>query len=408
MKKLITIMLILIILMSTIIGNNRVWANEAKPDNSEKRGQSQEDFERFNENGTVSVVEGENGEKKDNKSTAQSESSESSVGGILAFFVRLFPTVVGGLLNVAINSESNNETSLFTIENLVLDKIALFDVNFTNVPDKDNLVLYKRVDVNTIIKQNVVSWYGAIRNLAIAILLLVLVIVGILMATNSIASEKAKYKQMLANWFVSFAILILMPYLMAFAFNLCKISTATISNIAGLKEEANIEEPLIYGNSKEVSKTDDKDANYFEGLESRVSRSGGWQGFSYALVWAILAYFQVKFFFMYIKRFFTIGFLVVISPLITITYSIDKANDNQAQAFKKWLSEFLVNLFIQPLHAILYIVFIFSTYEIMLRAPILAVIFLWSLSKGENILRRIFKMDKSMSLGRLGKGSGKK
>ena len=403
MKKLITMMLIVIILMSTILSNNRVWAMD-DGGGGRTKSQAELDFDKFNDDGTVKMKQGgKYGDAKEKQaSTKQSESSESAVGGILAFFVRIFPTVVGGLLNIAISSESNNEVTYFTIQDLVLNKIALFDVNFMEVPDNQNLALYKKVDVNTIMKQNVANWYGAIRNLAIAILLLVLIIIGILMAVNSVGQDRAKYKQMFTNWVVSFAILMLMPYIMAIAFYVNQLSIDTISGVAdAMGKKINIEEIIIFGNGDEANKTNNKDFEYTEGLKDKVTRSGGWQGFSFALVWALLAYFQIKFFFMYLKRLFTIGFLVVISPLITITYSIDKANDNQAQAFKKWMSEFLVNLFIQPLHAILYIIFIYSTFEIMQRAPLLAVIFLWTLSRGEVILRRIFKMDKSMSLGRI-------
>ena len=396
MKKLITTILIFITIMSTILSSSRVWAINTL-----------DEFQKFNATGHVSVEQGGvngNSSKKD-ANTGQSESSESVVGGILAFFVRIFPTVVGAGLNIAIGSESKNQVAQFTIEDLVLNKIPLFDVNFMDVPNQQNLTVYQKTDVNTIIKQNAANWYGAVRNLSIAILLLVLVIIGILMAINSVASERAKYKQMLINWFASFVILMLMPYIMSIAFYVCGLATNTISSIAdSISSNSNIEEVLIHGNSDDAPKSANKNFEYFEGMASRVSRSGGWQGFAFALIWALLAYYQLKFFFMYIKRLFTIGFLVVISPLITITYSIDKANDNQAQAFKKWLSEFLVNLFVQPLHAILYIIFIYSTYEIMLRAPALAIIFIWALSRGETILRRIFKMDKSMSLGRIRRG----
>lgn len=104
----------------------------------------------------------------------------------------------------------------------------------------------------------------------------------------------------------------------------------------------------------------------------------------------------------------TVGFLVVISPLITITYSIDKAGDNQAQAFKTWTKEFLVNVFVQPLHALLFLIFMYSVYGIMERAPILAIIFLAALSRGEQLFRTIFKVERTTSLGHLGRrGKGK-
>ncbi|MBR6033570.1 MAG: hypothetical protein IKP28_02355 [Clostridia bacterium] len=107
---------------------------------------------------------------------------------------------------------------------------------------------------------------------------------------------------------------------------------------------------------------------------------------------------------MYLKRMLMVGFLIVISPLITITYSIDKAGDNQAQAYQTWMKEFLVNVFIQPLHALIFIVFMYSIYGIMERAPLLAILFISALSRGEGIVRKIFKMGPSAAIGGLGKG----
>ena len=66
------------------------------------------------------------------------------------------------------------------------------------------------------------------------------------------------------------------------------------------------------------------------------------------------------------KRFLMVGFLIVISPLITITYSIDKAGDGKAQAFSTWLKEFMVNILIQPLHALIYLVFVLMAKRLIL------------------------------------------
>ena len=44
----------------------------------------------------------------------------------------------------------------------------------------------------------------------------------------------------------------------------------------------------------------------------------------------------------------TIGFLIVIAPLVTITYSIDKISDGKAQGMNTWFREFAYNVLIQP------------------------------------------------------------
>ena len=54
------------------------------------------------------------------------------------------------------------------------------------------------------------------------------------------------------------------------------------------------------------------------------------------------------------------AFLTLISPLVALTYCIDKINDGQAQGFNRWLKEYIFNLLIQPMHLILYMILIGS------------------------------------------------
>jgi hypothetical protein len=42
-----------------------------------------------------------------------------------------------------------------------------------------------------------------------------------------------------------------------------------------------------------------------------------------------------------------VGFLILISPLITISYAIDKMGDGRAQALNNWFKEFIYNVIIQ-------------------------------------------------------------
>lgn len=106
---------------------------------------------------------------------------------------------------------------------------------------------------------------------------------------------------------------------------------------------------------------------------------------------------------MYVKRFFVIGFLTAISPLITITYSIDKAKDNQAQAYKTWFKEIMVAIFIQPIHLLFFLIFMRSTQEIIFRAPIFAIVLIGALSRAETMVKKLFKVNRN-SFGSLKRG----
>ena len=240
------------------------------------------------------------------------------------------------------------------------------------------------------------------------IAIITLIAIGILMAVSSIASDRARYKKMFIDWVVSFAILMFLPYIMSITFSISEttvkivrdVSESVMSNTSipelEQSEGINFEKTLIFGKV-------DKKGNNYDGLVQKLQKGLGSQALGIVIVYCVLVYYQIKFFILYLKRMLSVGFLIVISPLITITYSIDKARDNQAQAYKTWLKEFLVNVFIQPLHAFIFVIFMSTIYGVMEKAPLLAIIFLASLSRGEQIVRHIFKIERTSSMGFLGK-----
>ena len=122
------------------------------------------------------------------------------------------------------------------------------------------------------------------------------------------------------------------------------------------------------------------------------------------IVYCFLVGMTAAFLLMYIKRMLTIGFLIVISPLITITYSIDKAKDGKAQALNTWFREFMVTVLIQPFHCIIYLIFISTVLNTLgtkasLTTMILAIIcmrFMWT---AEGIVKNIFNLKDNSGLG---------
>ncbi len=83
------------------------------------------------------------------------------------------------------------------------------------------------------------------------------------------------------------------------------------------------------------------------------------------------------------KRVISNAFLILISPLVTVTYAIDKSNDCKAQAFNSWFEEMITNVFIQPMHLLLFLVLLYSAGEIAQLYPIVAILFLFGIGKAE-------------------------
>lgn len=293
---------------------------------------------------------------------------------ILAFgyAVRL---VIGGIASIA-GGEFNLNISP---NDILFDKLEITDVNFFNF---DNSLS----DGVLTIRKNIAIWYYALRNLAIGILLAILIYVGIRMAISTVASEEAKYKVMLRDWVVSFVLVFLMQYIIAFTLN-ANNALVTIME----KAMANSTDNSIFADIMDTFALQGADPLSFT------------MGFGSAIAFCILVGITLSFLIFYIKRMLTLAFLVIISPIVTITYSIDKMGDNQSQALNKWVKEFVYTVLIQPFQCLIYIVFATTALTLMqdrtLGAAILGCIMLLFIHQAEHIVRGIFSFEHAHNLG---------
>ena len=314
---------------------------------------------------------------------------EPSMGGAtasaVAKLINIIPTLVSSLLNSVVNSQQINGSGTleFTIQDLLEGKYDMFSIDFFG-----NVNETKKV--TGMLTQNIVIWYSAMRNLTIGITLLVLVYVGIRMAISTVADEKAKYQKMLIAWVKGFCMIFVLIYIIMIAIN---ISNGIVELVP--KSTENLEKTLMYGNG--TIQNPQKDS-----IAEKMATLKGWNYVAICVLYWIIVYYQLKFFILYFKRVLSVGFLIIISPLISITYPIDSIGDEKAQGYQRWLKEILINIFIQPLHLVLYSLFITSAGAIATVAPLLAAIFLVGLSRGEKIVKNIFGIRGAQSISSLG------
>lgn len=372
MKKTILVLLIIIFLFNTIIPNYSFGtavdvSNTQNSETADLEPGSQESFNQLWEEGEASASKDRVVSTVDSTQTMQ-----KSGFNILSGLLNLFPIAASSLMSlVAMDEDNKDERKLewFTIEDLVFDEISLFNINFFNSDVEEN----GTKSVNTIISENVLQWFSITSLLSIIISLCVLIYIGIRMAISSLAEEKAKYKAMLKDWFVSLLIIFLLPYII--------VAAVTVSD--KLVEAIH----LMADNGQKTF-----ELQVVERIFGQVNTYTDYNLAVASIVYWILVFYQLKFFFLYARRLLTTAFLIMIAPFITVTYAIDRAGDNRAQAFNSWMREFMVNVFIQPLHAMLYMVFMYSAGEIAKVAPIFAILFFMGLSRGEKIVKDMFKM----------------
>ncbi len=89
----------------------------------------------------------------------------------------------------------------------------------------------------------------------------------------------------------------------------------------------------------------------------------------------------------------------MIAPLVALTYPIDKLKDGQAQAFNAWLTEYMFNLLIQPLHLLLYTILVSSAIELSSSNILYSLVAIGFLIPAEKLLRKFFGFEKATTAG---------
>lgn len=292
----------------------------------------------------------------------------------------------------------------FTVYELVMGEYDFFNVDFSKTASTDTFLALKEkveqgtnsvaelVEYNKLLSQqgasgtlfvtiqsNVMKYYSKLRNVSLGISLIVLIYIGIRMALSTVTSDKVKYKKMFINWVASVFLLFFMHFIIILYGYITTAVLDLIKEIAVKLSIDNVEHNITM---------------YFINLIKK-DKPGGFTGIANLIVTAMFIYYQIKFLITYIKRYCEIIFLIVISPLVTITYPIDKVGDNKAQAFQAWLKELSMKYFLQIAHAITYCVLIFTAGEIAKAVQVFGILFLFTLDKVEKMIRNILDINEN-------------
>ena len=117
---------------------------------------------------------------------------------------------------------------------------------------------------------------------------------------------------------------------------------------------------------------------------------------TYVLIWYILVFQLISVLGMYFKRLIMLSILIMIFPIVMITYAIDKISDGKAQTLETWFKEFSVNILVQVAHAVIYVTLIKTGLAIFEANPknwLIYIIAVTSLFPMERLLRGIFGMN---------------
>ena len=150
----------------------------------------------------------------------------------------------------------------------------------------------------------------------------------------------------------------------------------------------------LYNNKKTMIMTDSS-----EEKENDYAVGAFW---GYAFLYILITIETVVFLYKYLKRVIWLAFLTMIAPLIAVMYAVDKIGDGKAQTFNMWFKEYLFNSLIQPLHLLLYTIFLGVSMELMASNVIYAIVAYAFLIPAEKFFKKMFGFDKASTPGGLG------
>lgn len=338
-------------------------------------------------------------------------------GGIVAIIYTLLKALIVGLtygvqvlttVTASAYGVNNNDGFWKNALNTVIDPITPIDIFFNKYKVLDiNFFDFEGLETDSFIylfRMSIAEWYAIMKIIACSVLLVILIYVGVRMAMSTIADDKAKYKKMFADWVVSLVLIFVLQYIIIFTIN---CNTVIVNALE-----------TAFGDSKMSSLASQSVLNI--GVQGIIG--AGITSFASVLVYIMIVFQTIIFLLAYMKRMVKIGFLIMISPLISITYSIDKIKDGKAQALGNWLKEFVYTILIQPFHCIIYLALVQTAIELLkggealevfdialfnsleynqLAAGVLAIMCLKFVNDGEKIVRKIFgfKDDGSTGMG---------
>jgi len=233
--------------------------------------------------------------------------------------------------------------------------------------------------------------YVAFRYIAIICYVMIILYLAIRMLLSTVGKQKAMYKQLIQHWLTGVLILLTFNWLMTYTIVL---SDSLVQILA---------ESVRYG----------------ENVEGFTNTLGEFKdimklGIVAIVYMLVLIGMTLAVWWTYIKRLFTVALLIMVFPLITITYVFDKIGDRKSQILSAWTKEFMQNVFIQPIQAIALVLILMGMQAVdvhvadkFLIGPILKVVLLFMLFPAEALLKKIFDVNPSINgKGFAGAGAG--
>ena len=263
-----------------------------------------------------------------------------------------------------------------TIDALVYNKVMSLNANFfVRTPNSAGSDMASRV--RTFISQ----MYNIFKKIAIVAILIGIAGAGVRILLKT-PQAKVKAMETLTKVFMATMLIFFFPYVMRFAFD---INEAIINYISKKQFSDDVvysyaltpaskdgDEELEFRSPEYVSledgiliySSDSLNKIYIRKIQEYMKKinvmrlmrlyAGVTYRFSFIIIWYIMLAQIYILSFIYLKRFFTLAFLITIYPWTVVMYVVDTLSAKRKGAFNNWCKKFFSTIFLQTMHAAMY------------------------------------------------------
>ena len=310
----------------------------------------------------------------------------SFLSSVFAIFSRMMSniTLECGLYHT--DSEfSAEKNGFFTINSLVFGEYVLFnakayqkstDLNSEIEPSNINKVIDGIKEKGAGLSQ-IISKIG----MAFSLPLILFAIAKTVMARN--ASDLATWKKILTRWILCLALILFYVYILS---AIDFIADTLMDGFWNIRKNL---ESLGYNSFEVVVE---------ESIIKSIKNTGGVTSLAYSLEFVVIISLQIVFLLKYIMRTLTIILLFIIFPVIVLIHSINLMLGKQSNILGNAFKLYIFMEFLQPLHALFYIIFVFSLSQIAINVPVLGIILLYSIYRAEKIVQAMLGIEIGSSI----------
>ncbi|MBE5805552.1 MAG: hypothetical protein E7313_02380 [Clostridiales bacterium] len=323
--------------------------------------------------------------------------------------------VIDAFFGSSATSASGNR---ITVEAIFFNQIPILDANFFNLEsaggrslvlkeieiagplmpgeERETGKVYDEGNIVYQLRKNLAFWYVLLRNVSIALLLVVLLYIGIRMAITSSSEQKATYKQALMGWITGFIVVIFIHLFMVFVMEVNNTAISLLKNM-----EQGFANDAIAEDIEQQESLEQRELNMYDAIRYKAYDFDFEVSVPAIILYVTLVYLLIRFTLVYLKRYITIYFLALSGSLIGVKYALARAAGKKTDSLAKWFKDFSFNVLLQTVHAFIYILFMavaISIAETSLIGLAICLVILNTMLKADKIIIKIFGLDKAGSL----------